>query len=86
MRLTPAIAACAAATLLIATPAAAQRNDRQPEPAQPSPLAQQAMSSGDQPDVLLDVPNLSVEQLTIEVDNLQVDLALDVIAGLERGE
>jgi hypothetical protein len=35
------------------------------------------MASGDQPDVLLDVPNLSVEQLTIEVDNLQVDLALE---------
>lgn len=77
--------AAAAAVLLVATPAAAQRNDRPVQPAQPSPLAQQAMASGDQPDVILDVPNLSIEQLTIEVDNLQVDLALDArLANLLR--
>ena len=70
-------AAATAAVLTFATPAAAQRNDRQPAPSGPSPLAQQALASGDQPDVLLDVPNLSVEQLTIEVDNLQADLNLD---------
>jgi hypothetical protein len=70
-------AAAAAAAMLVATPAAAQRNDRENnQPSQPSPLAQQALASGDQPDVLLDVPNLSVEQLTIEVNNLQVELAL----------
>lgn len=66
-----------AATLLVAAPASAQRNQQSAQPSQPSPLAQQAMSSGDQPDVLLDIPNLSVEQLTIEVNNLQVELALD---------
>ena len=77
MRSTLAAAAAAAVFLIAATPAAAQRNDRQPQPSQPSPLAQQALASGDQPDVLLDVPNLSVEQLTIEVDNLDVELALD---------
>ena len=78
MRRTPIAAAAAAACILVlATPAAAQRNERQPQPSPPSPLAQQAMASGDQPDVLLDIPNLSVEQLTIEVNNLQVDLALD---------
>jgi hypothetical protein len=44
---------------------------------QNSPLAIQAMQGSDPPDVLLDVPNLSVEQLTIEVNNLQVHLALD---------
>ena len=73
------LAAAAAATVfLAASPAAAQRNQRddQPQPSQPSPLAQQALASGDQPDVLLDVPNLSVEQLTIEVNNLDVELAL----------
>ena len=64
------------ALLVAATPANAQR-DRDSRPAQPSPLAQQVLASGDQPDVLLDVPNLEVEQLTIEVDNLQVELALD---------
>lgn len=73
------LAAAAAATVfLAASPAAAQRNQRDvpPQPSQPSPLAQQALASGDQPDVLLDVPNLSVEQLTIEVNNLDVELAL----------
>jgi len=54
---------------------------RQPAQAQPpgppSPLAQQALASGDQPDVLLDVPNLSVEQISIQVQNLQANLNLD---------
>jgi hypothetical protein len=35
------------------------------------------MAGSDQPDVLLDVPDLSVEQITLEVDNLQVHIALD---------
>ena len=80
-----AASAAAAAVLLAATPAAAQRNERAAQPLPPSPLAQQALASGDPPDVILDVPNLSVEQLTIEVDNLQVDLALDArLANLLR--
>jgi hypothetical protein len=71
-------AAAASAALVLATPAEAQRrNDQAPPPSQPSALAQQAMSGGDPPDVLLDIPNLSVEQLTIEVNNLQVELALE---------
>jgi hypothetical protein len=70
-------AVSAAALLVAATPAAAQRTERQSQPLPPSPLAQQALASGDQPDVLLDVPNLSIEQLTIEVDNLQADLSLN---------
>ena len=75
MRLFTAAAAIAA---LAATPAFAQnRNSRPVQPSAPSPLAQQALSSGDQPDVLLDVPNLSVEQITLEVSNLNVDIALD---------
>ncbi len=79
MRATFTAAAAIATALLTATPAAAQRNrDSQPaQPAPPSPLAMQAMQGSDPPDVLLDVPNLSVEQLTIEVNNLQVHLALD---------
>lgn len=64
-----------AATMLAAAPADAQNG--QTRPSQPSPLAQQAISSGDQPDVLLDVPNLSVDELTIEVDNLEAHIALD---------
>ena len=70
-------ATAATAFLVAATPAAAQRNDRPAQPLPPSSLAQQALASGDQPDVLLDVPNLSIEQLTITVDNLEVHLALD---------
>jgi hypothetical protein len=78
MRAKPTAAAAAAALLLLAAPAYAQRNrEAAPPPAQNSPLAMQAMQGGDPPDVLLDVPNLSVEQLTIEVNNLQVHLALD---------
>lgn len=73
-------AVAAAAFMLIAAPAQAQRNQREPQGVQPgqnSPLAMQAMQGSDPPDVLLDIPNLSVEQLTIEVNNLQVDLALE---------
>lgn len=55
----------------------AQAQTRQARSAPPSSLAQQAMAGSDQPDVLLDVPDLSVEQITLEVDNLQVHVALD---------
>lgn len=73
MRLFTLLAA-SAATLALATPAVAQdRNASAPR----SPLAQQALSSSDQPDVLLDIPNLSVEELTIEVDKLEAHIALD---------
>lgn len=72
------LAAAVATAALIAIPAQAQTRRAAPtQPLPPSPLAQQAMSSGDQPDVLLDVPNLSVEQLTIDVANLDVNIALD---------
>ena len=75
------IAAATALALasLTATPALAQRNQRDAQngPVQNSPLAMQAMQGSSQPDVLLDVPNLSVEQLTVDVTNLQVHLALD---------
>lgn len=64
-----------AATVFVSTPALAQQ--RQQTPRAPSPLAQQAMQGGDQPDVLLDVPNLSVDELTIDVANLDVNIALD---------
>jgi hypothetical protein len=63
------------ALALATQPAHAQ--NRQQRSAQPSSLAQQALAGSDQPDVLLDVPELSVEQITLEVDNLQVHVALD---------
>ncbi|HYD14277.1 MAG TPA: hypothetical protein VEC11_15635 [Allosphingosinicella sp.] len=63
---------------LTATPAFAQRDTRAaPNPPQNSPVAMQAMQGSNQPDVLLDVPNLSIEQLTVDVNNLQVHLALE---------
>ncbi|QDP19377.1 hypothetical protein [Sphingomonas xanthus] len=64
-----------AGAFLLPTQVAAQ--SRQAQPQQPSPLAQAAMAGADQPDVLLDIPNLSVEELTIEVANLDVDISLD---------
>lgn len=68
----------AATAALLATPAFAQsRQSRPAQPAAPSPLAQQALSGGDQPDVLLDIPNLQVDELTVEVDKLDVNIALD---------
>jgi hypothetical protein len=79
MRVKTALAAAAAtAALVLSTPAAAQRRDSQPVGPQPnSQLALQAESGQNPPDVVLDVPNLSVEQLTIEVNNLRVNLSLD---------
>ena len=70
MKRTPTAVLAATAALALANPAFAQ--SRQSRPAQPSPLAAQAMA-GDPPDV----PNLSVEQITLEADNLQVHLAPD---------
>lgn len=71
------VVAAFAATALWAAPAAAQNRQAQQPSYPPSPLAQRALAGGDQPDVLLDIPNLSVEELTIEVANLDVHIALD---------
>jgi hypothetical protein len=79
MRSLYGLAAAAAALAFTATPADAQQ--RRGQPYQGSTIAQQVLASGDQPDVLLDVPNLSVEQLTIGVENLNVNLALDARLG-----
>lgn len=76
MRFATSAAAMAAALMVSSAPALAQDRGRT-QAAQPSPLAQAALASGDQPDVLLDVPNLSVESITLEVNNLDVDIALD---------
>ncbi len=78
MRRSVSLGLSAAALALLATPVAAQDRSRRPAgPSQPSPLAQQALAGGQQPDVLLDVPNLSVDEITLEVNNLQVDISLD---------
>lgn len=68
--------AAAAAALAALTPASAQeRRDQRPAPR--SPMAQQVLSGSDQPDVFLEVPNLSVDELIIEVDRLEAHIALD---------
>lgn len=79
MRLNVAATAIAAVTLIFASPADAQnrRNQPQQQPGTSSQLAMQSMSTGDQPDVVLDIPNLSVDELTIEVENLEAHVALD---------
>lgn len=66
--------AAACLSLGLATPADAQNRGAAAQ--QPS-VAQQVLASGDQPDVLLDIPNLSVDELSIEVSNLQANIALD---------
>jgi len=76
MRLTIA-AAAAAASLILVAPASAQDRRNQQGQAQSSAIAQAAMSSGEPPDVLLDIPNLSVDEITLEVENLDVKIALD---------
>jgi hypothetical protein len=43
-------------------------------------------STGD-PDVLLDIPNLSVEEINLEVENLRARVSLDArLANLRQGE
>jgi methyl-accepting chemotaxis protein len=78
----PMLAAGALAALaLAAAPADAQNRRNDPRAGQSTPLAQQVSSGGQQPDVLLDIPNLSVESITLEVDNLQAHIALDARLG-----
>ena len=74
-----ALLAAAAAVAVAASPASAQdrRNNNQTRGAQSTALAQQVSSGQDQPDVLLDIPNLSVDEITVDVQNLQVDISLD---------
>jgi hypothetical protein len=79
MRIYPLLAA-AAALALAAAPADAQdrRNTNRPTGgAQSTALAQQVSSGQDQPDVLLDIPNLSIDEITVDVQNVQVDISLD---------
>jgi hypothetical protein len=77
MRIFATLAASAAAIALAAPAEAQDRNRRQVGPGQSTPLAMQAMQGSDQPDVLLDIPNLSVDEINLEVNNLQVNIALD---------
>lgn len=78
MRSSLLVATAVMSSLALAAPALAQQRPApRPQPGMSTQLAQQVTSSGDQPDVLLDIPNLSVGELTIEVANLEAHIALD---------
>jgi hypothetical protein len=81
MRLYPLLAAAAALAVAVSPASAQDRQDRRATPqragAQSTALAQAVSQGQDQPDVLLDIPNLSVDEINLEVNNLQVHIALD---------
>ncbi len=52
------------------------RNQRA-QPVQSAYRPTNALSGTDKPDVLLDIPNVSVDEITLEVTNLQAHVALD---------
>ena len=79
-----------AAALLCSTPAFAQQARTTPEPEVPpvreldaprtTPTSAPSYRSaipGNEPDVLLDVPNLSVDEITLDVENLRAKVSLD---------
>jgi hypothetical protein len=70
-------AAAVAVVAISASPAAAQDRRNAPRGAPSTELAQQVSAGGEQPDVILDIPNLSVDEINLEVNNLQVHIALD---------
>jgi len=75
-------ATAAACAMLAASPAAAQAQ-AQPRARSATPASSPAVAvlnavpADQQPDVVLDIPDLSVEQITLEVQGLQAHVALD---------
>jgi len=68
----------AALAAVVAAPVHAQNRNQQAAPAQSPAVAYLASTPADQqPDVVLDIPNLSVDEITLKVDNLQVHVALN---------
>jgi hypothetical protein len=80
MRRATLAAAAFAGLALAATPAQAQQQPQRP-PANPANSPAVAIltqvPSAEQPDVVLDIPNLSVESITLEVQGLEAHVALD---------
>jgi hypothetical protein len=81
MRLAAFTAAAIAAAAFVVAPASAQNKRNDARGAQSTALATQVSQGDKQPDVLLDIPNLSVDEVTLEVDNLQAHIALDARLG-----
>ena len=68
----------AALAAVVAAPVHAQNRNQQAAPVQSAAVAYLASTPADQqPDVVLDIPNLSVDEITLKVDNLQVHVALN---------
>lgn len=68
----------AAIAALAATPAAAQNRSQAPQTGgSPAVDILRAVPADQQPDVVLDIPNLSVEEITLEVQNLRAKVALE---------
>jgi hypothetical protein len=73
------VALAAVPVLLCASPALAQnRDNRQQQPTQSPAVAYLSSTpASEQPDVVLDVPNLSVDEITLDVENLEAHVALN---------
>lgn len=69
--------AAAGIAALAAAPAAAQSRNQQQPSGSPAVDILRAVPADQQPDVVLDIPNLSVEEITLDVQNLQANVSLD---------
>ncbi len=77
-RLSLSAAAALAAAAMLAQPAHAQNRPRtQVSGNSPAVAILNAVPADQQPDVVLDIPNLSVESITLEVQGLEAHVALD---------
>lgn len=68
--------AMAGAALLAGTPALAQSR-QSANAGSPAVAILNSVPASEQPDVVLDIPNLSVEEITLEVDKLEAHVSLD---------
>lgn len=71
------IIALAGMAALAAAPVAAQSRNQQSSTGSPAVDILRAVPADQQPDVVLDIPNLSVEEITLDVQNLEANVALD---------
>lgn len=75
---TTTIAIAAGLAALAAAPAAAQNRTTRAQPGSSAAVQiLNAVPAAEQPDVVLDIPNLSVEEITLEVQNLEAKVALE---------
>lgn len=70
------LAAAVSALAIVATPAQAQQRQQQPA-GSPAVAVINAAPADQAPDVVLDIPNLSVESITLDVQGLEAHVALN---------